>query len=187
MTSQVPDIFREARTGVVGQRRYYVAGVVSARILIGSGMSYQRRHLVADLIFIVIKSNIMNYVDSQDKVDIDHWQTNFFATPPGSQPMFGKFGGTHGYNDSDASSTHTYIIDCNQDRISWSVDGDEMQNAQKSELPPFCVLCFDESIAEDSMIGGQTYYLTHDMRTQMGIWDASGEAGSASWAKGRTE
>ncbi|KAK0238611.1 concanavalin A-like lectin/glucanase [Armillaria nabsnona] len=127
-----------------------VAGVVSAMILIGS--------------------------DSQDEVDIeilggdiDHWQTNFFATPPGSQPIFGKFGGTHGYNDSDASSNHTYVIDWNQDRISWSVDGDEaVRNVQK----------------KDSTIGGQTYYPTHKMRMQMGIWDASGEAGSASWAKG---
>lgn len=67
---------------------------------------------------------------------------NFFATPPGSQPIFGKFGGTHGYNDSDASSDHTYIIDWNQDRISWFVDGDEVRNAQKSELSlPFCVTC----------------------------------------------
>lgn len=60
-----------------------------------------------------------------------------------------------------------------------------MRNVQKSELSlPFCVLCFNESIAEDSTIGGQTYYPTHKMRMQMGIWDASGEAGSASWAKG---
>ncbi|KAK0203022.1 concanavalin A-like lectin/glucanase [Desarmillaria ectypa] len=47
-----------------------VAGIVSAMLLIGS--------------------------DSQDEIDteilggdVDHWQTNFFVTPPGSEPIFG--------------------------------------------------------------------------------------------------
>ncbi|KAK0189141.1 concanavalin A-like lectin/glucanase [Armillaria mellea] len=129
-----------------------VAGVVSAMILIGS--------------------------DSRDEVDIeilggdiDHWQTNFFATPSGSRPIYGDFGDTYGYNESDASSNHTYVIDWNQDRISWSVDDHEERNVQR----------------KNSTNAGQTYYPTHKMRIQMGIWDASGEAGPASWAKGPIE
>ncbi|KAF9052251.1 concanavalin A-like lectin/glucanase [Hymenopellis radicata] len=138
-----------------------VAGVVTALILIGD--------------------------DSSDELDAEilggdpsHFSTNMFAPPPGEAPIYGEFGKNLDFKKDDgqdldaggnSSTKHTYTIDWNEQRIQWSVDGVLKRTLQK-----------DSDDAKSS--NGTSYYPTHSLRVQMGIWDASENPDTAAWAKG---
>lgn len=115
--------------------------------------------------------------DQRDEIDVEilggdttHWQSNVFtASPADQEPLWGVFGEIEGYAEKGTvTQVHRYAIDWNEERIVWSVDGEEMRTLRKS----------------DTSINGTLHYPSHAARIQLGIWDASNPAGTSEWAKG---
>lgn len=80
--------------------------------------------------------------DQHDEIDVEilggdpsHWQSNVFTTSPADQePLWGVFGEIEDYSKkASVTQLHRYTIDWNEDRIVWSVDGEEMRTLQKCE------------------------------------------------------
>ncbi|TFY78449.1 hypothetical protein EWM64_g5563 [Hericium alpestre] len=117
--------------------------------------------------------------DSHDELDIEllggdpnNWQTNVFATNPADPaPLVGAFGDTQPYQAGDVKDTHNYTIDWNEERVIWSVDGQQVRT-----LGP-----------NDTMKNGVTHYPASPVRLQMGVWDGSSPQGTCEWAKGPVE
>ncbi|KNE91482.1 hypothetical protein PSTG_15112 [Puccinia striiformis f. sp. tritici PST-78] len=112
-----------------------------------------------------------------DEIDIEilggdptHWQTNVFRPAPGeTEPLYGVFGGVHGYaNGGTTGGTHTYTVDWSPRGITWSVDGQPVRH-----LSP-----------EQTLHNGQQHYPSARSRIQLGLWDASSPEGTSDWAHG---
>lgn len=80
--------------------------------------------------------------DQRDEIDVEilggdttHWQSNVFtASPADQEPLWGVFGEIEGYAEKGTvTQVHRYAIDWNEERIVWSVDGEEMRTLRKCE------------------------------------------------------
>ncbi|KAJ7876789.1 concanavalin A-like lectin/glucanase [Mycena leptocephala] len=122
----------------------------------------------------VIVAGIIIGDESSDEVDIEFicaepssWQTNIFVSDPReSRPEYGVFNSKEPVDS--ITNLHTYSIDVNRERISWSLDGRVVRTLARDQ-------CTRNNFS---------HYPTHSMRLQLGIWDASSPKGTAVWAKG---
>ncbi|KAH9941497.1 concanavalin A-like lectin/glucanase domain-containing protein [Amylocystis lapponica] len=132
--------------------------------------------------------------DETDEIDVElvggdpkHWQTNVFASSPkDKQPLWGVFGEIEDYaNKGTVEEEHAYAVDWNDERIIWSVDGEEVRTLHKGTHPHLkqngCRLIL---FYRSNKKNGALHFPSHPTRIQLGIWDASAPAGTAQWAKG---
>ena len=79
---------------------------------------------------------------SDDEIDVEilggdttHWQSNVFTTSPADQePLWGVFGEIEDYSKKGSvAQLHRYTIDWSEDRIIWSVDGQETRTLRKGK------------------------------------------------------
>ncbi|KAJ7668360.1 glycoside hydrolase family 16 protein [Mycena rosella] len=122
----------------------------------------------------VIVAGILIGDTSLDEIDIefvcgepDSWQTNLFvADPRDSRPEYGVFSSKQKVDS--VTKLHSYSIDINGEKITWSIDNMIVKTLAKNECTR----------------NGFLHYPTHTMRVQLGIWDASSPAGTAEWGRG---
>jgi beta-glucanase (GH16 family) len=133
---------------------------------------------------------------SRDEIDIEllggdpeHWQTNVFG--PSEQdpsPHYGRFNEIQKFPQSGTiEAKHSYTIDWNRDRIIWSVDGKVERTLERGTVQhSHTESVFADIIpnVEDTKIKGVPHFPSHTAHLQLGIWDASSQAGTAKWAKG---
>ena len=100
-------------------------------------MSPHRRHINST--YSLLRALL---ADQHDEIDVEllggdpnHWQSNIFTTSSKDQePLWGVFGEVESlHKEADITSTHTYTIDWNEDRIVWKVDNSTVRTLRKCE------------------------------------------------------
>ncbi|KAF7308814.1 Glycoside hydrolase family 16 protein [Mycena kentingensis (nom. inval.)] len=122
----------------------------------------------------IVTAGILIGTSTLDEIDMEHicaehnsFQTNMFSEPPGAQPEYNLgFSAKHGVDN--IARQHSYSIAIDSQQIKWALDGAVVRTLQRG----------------DCMRNGIEHFPTHEMRFQLGIWDASSPAGTAAWAKG---
>ncbi|KAF7730421.1 hypothetical protein EC973_002228 [Apophysomyces ossiformis] len=111
--------------------------------------------------------------DGNDEIDIEllggdvnHMQTNYFW---GHKPLYTVNGAYHNVSGKPIyEDFHTYTVDWQPQRITWSVDGQLVRVKERN----------------DTCEEGVCRFPSQPARVQIGLWDGSKDSGTAEWARG---